>query len=127
MDCLLDTHSFLWFINGDNALSLAARKHIEDISIAKYVSLASLWEVAIKVNLGKLQLDMPFNELQEHITNNGFELLPITFEHTAQLSSLNTVHKDPFDRMIICQAITEQLAIVGKDSNFHQYNVTMIW
>ena len=65
MDYLLDTHSFLWFINGDNQLSEKSRKCIEDPATTKYVSIASFWEIAIKVNLGKLELEMPFEELKQ--------------------------------------------------------------
>jgi len=127
MDYLLDTHSFLWFINGDDALSETARKSIEDVTSTKFVSIASFWEISIKLSLGKLILEMPFNELKEQVTKNGFDILPITFEHTSKVTALNFIHKDPFDRMIIAQAITEKLAIIGKDNNFHQYNVKMIW
>ena len=97
MDYLLDTHTFLWFINGDLELSKNARSIIENDS-SKYVSVATFWEIAIKVNIGKLELDMPFPELKVHTAQNGFELLPITFEHTNQLLNLPFHHKDPFDR-----------------------------
>jgi PIN domain nuclease of toxin-antitoxin system len=70
---------------------------------------------------------MSFDELKENVVNNGFEILPIAIEHTSRLSTLNHGHKDSFDRMIIAQAITEHLTIIGKDGNFSHYNVKMVW
>src|SRR5690349_9060757 len=107
MEYLLDTHSFLWFINGDNQLSEKAKAAIIDSESVKYISIVSLWEIAIKVNLGKLSLGMGYSDLRLQVINNGFEVLPITFEHTATLISLELHHRDPFDRMIIAQALRE--------------------
>ncbi len=89
MSYLLDTHTFLWFINGDKQLSVIARAAIDNPSNKKIISIASLWEIAIKINIGKLQLTMPFKELGEQIKLNGFELLPINFGHTIHLSTLD--------------------------------------
>lgn len=127
MEYLLDTHTFLWFINGDKELSDKARETIEKPDGIKYVSIASFWEIAIKVSIGKLTLDIPFDELQGHVSRNGFEFLPVTFEHTAALIQLNFHHKDPFDRILISQAITERLTIISRDSNFVKYNVISVW
>ena len=128
MQYLLDTHTLLWFIGGDEELSDTAKFAIIDIDAIKYVSIASLWEVAIKVNLGKLTLDMDYAELGEQITINGFEILPITFDHTNALVNLELHHRDPFDRIIIAQALNDKLTVVGKDSNFSKYsNLQLVW
>jgi PIN domain nuclease of toxin-antitoxin system len=128
MEYLLDTHSFLWFINGDGQLSLKAKDSIADPNSIKYISIASLWEIAIKVNLGKLSLDMAYQDLRHHIIVNGFEILPITFEHTIELSSLELLHRDPFDRIIIAQALREKLTVISKDGNFIKYSeLKLLW
>jgi PIN domain nuclease of toxin-antitoxin system len=82
MEYLLDTHTFLWFINGDEQLSQKAKGAIINPDAIKYISIISFWEIAIKVNLGKLQLDIAFEDLRKQVTLNGFEILPFTFEHT---------------------------------------------
>src|SRR5579863_6736443 len=122
MEYLLDTHSFLWFINGDDQLSLKAKTTIADPNSIKYISIASFWEIAIKVNLGKLKLDMAYQDLRHHVIVNGFEVLPITFEHTIELTGLELLHRDPFDRIIIAQAMSENLIVIGKDGNFTKYS-----
>jgi len=84
--------------------------------------------MAIKVNIGKLDLDMPFDELKKHILINNFELLPILFEHTLLLSSLDLHHGDPFDRIIIAQSLVEKFTIISKDKNFKEYkNLKIVW
>lgn len=127
MEYLLDTHSLLWFINGDRELSDTAKSYIENPDTTKYVSVASFWEIAVKVSIKKLDLDMPFTELKEHVSKNGFTILPITFEHTSNLVKLDFHHKDPFDRLLISQALTDQLTIISRDSNFRKYTVNLIW
>ena len=127
MEYLLDTHSFLWFINGDLELSNKAKSCIENPDATKYISVASFWEIAVKISIKKLNLDVPFNELKEHASKNGFAILPITFEHTANLVQLDFHHKDPFDRLLISQALTDQLTIISRDSSFSKYNVNLIW
>jgi len=104
MNFLLDTHTFLWFINGDSEISKEAKEIIESPNNTKFVSIASFWEIAIKISIGKLHLEMPFQELETHTSKNGFQLLPITFQHTQQLINLPFHHKDPFDRILIAQA-----------------------
>lgn len=128
MEYLLDTHSFLWFINGDHQLSEKAKNAIVNTEAAKYISIVSLWEIAIKLRLQKLTLDMEFTDLRQQVVGNGFEILPITFEHTIILTSLELHHRDPFDRMIIAQALREGLTVIGKDENFHKYNgLKLLW
>ena len=101
MNYLLDTHTFLWFLEGSEDLSEKARTSIENTENVKFISIASLWEVAIKLNLGKLQLDIKLAELKEVIIKNNFEILPLDFEHIIGLSKLEDIHKNPFDRIII--------------------------
>lgn len=128
MEYLLDTHTFLWFINGDDQLSEKAKNVIMKPEAVKYVSIATLWEIAIKVNIGKLSLDIGYADLRQQIIGNGFEILPITFEHAAALIALELYHRDPFDRMIIAQALSEQLTVIGKDENFDKYNgLKLLW
>lgn len=127
MDCLLDTHAFLWFINADALLSDKAKKFIEESSAIKYVSIASIWEIAIKLNIGKLVLDFPFEELRQHLFINNFKLLPITFDDSAILTSLPLHHKDPFDRVLIAQAINNNLFVISKDPFLQLYKIPLIW
>lgn len=127
MSYLLDTHAFLWFINGDKQLSGKARALIENPIHDSYISTATFWEMAIKLNLGKLQLDMSFRELYLEIEKNGFNLLPITIAHTENLISLGLYHRDPFDRMLISQAMVDKLTIITADSNFEKYKVKQVW
>ena len=128
MNYLLDTHTFLWFINDDKQLSGKAVSAITDPDAIKYVSMASLWEIAIKLNIGKLELDMPYKALRTQMDMNGFELLHIGFEHTAALSSLHPHHSDPFDRIIIGQAQVENLTLISKDKNFVKYQeLQLLW
>ncbi len=113
MNNLLDTHSFIWFITGDQKLSKRARQIIEESSVS-FISIASLWEIAIKISLGKLELKFPFLELLYHIELNNFQLLPITFEDTKFISDLPLHHRDPFDRLIIAQCINNNLTLISK-------------
>lgn len=126
MDILLDTHVFMWFMNGDKALSEAHRKAITNIENKCYFSIASIWEIAIKHSIHKLELASGFDKIQEFIFENDIELLPISFEHIQQLLLLELHHRDPFDRIIIAQGVTESLVILTMDSNFGLYNVLTI-
>lgn len=98
---LLDTHAFLWFLSGDEKLSQQARSSIENTDHIKYISIASIWEIAIKLNLGKLELTISLEGLKTEILKNNFEILPLDFDHLIQLSILENHHKDPFDRIIL--------------------------
>ena len=88
MNYLLDTHTFIWFVNGQTELSANARRLIEHKDSGNYISIGSLWEIAIKVSLGKLRMSVPVSELQREIENNGFSILPVTFQDTLLLSTL---------------------------------------
>jgi PIN domain nuclease of toxin-antitoxin system len=128
MNILLDTHAFLWFIAGSDELSDKARELIEDENNRIFLSAASLWEMAIKVSLGKLTLSEPFETLiPEQLALNGLEILDITIAHTTQVANLPFHHRDPFDRLIIAQALEEQLPVISVDNAFDEYGVTRIW
>ena len=128
MKLLLDTHSFLWFIGGGSKLSTNARMLIEDVSNQSVLSIASLWEMAIKISTGKLILDQPFETLiPQQMSRNGIELLEISFPHTVVVATLPFHHRDPFDRLLIAQAIVEQIPIVSCDTAFDRYTITRLW
>jgi len=128
MKLLLDTHTLLWFIAGSASLSAYARTLIEDASNEKFVSIVSIWETAIKVSIGKISLSAPFDVLFPHqLQINGFELLPVKVEHTSVITTLPFHHRDPFDRLLIAQAIEEKIALVSVDEVFDDYGVTRLW
>lgn len=128
MRLLLDTHSFLWFINESPQISTSARTLIEDASNQPFLSVASLWEMAIKVSIGKLSLGQPFETLiPQQLSINGIALLRITISHTAVVARLPFHHRDPFDRLLIAQAMVEQMPIVSGDTAFDAYTITRLW
>jgi len=128
MRLLLDTHSFLWFIAGSSNLSVAARALIEAGDNEKSVSIASFWEMAIKLSLGRLAVAQPFETMMRaQLDQNGFGLLPITLSHLATVSTLPFHHRDPFDRLLIAQAKVEQLQVVTADPAFDTYAVGRLW
>ena len=123
---LLDTHTFIWFITGSDRINNKVRERIE--SNDNLLSIASLWEIAIKSSIGKLDLKLSIEQLvEEQITANGIELLDITTEHIAVVADLPLHHRDPFDRLIIAQAMVEQIPIVGVDKVFDSYSVQRLW
>jgi len=125
---LLDTHSFLWFIGGGANLSPKARALIEDANNQPFLSMASLWEMAIKLSIGKLSLGQPFETLiPEQMKLNGIELLQIEMPHIVAVASLPFHHRDPFDRLLIAQATVEQMPIVSGDPAFDSYTIQRLW
>lgn len=128
MKLLLDTHAFLWFISGSDELSDHAKALIEDTGNERYLSVASLWEMAIKVSLGKLKVPLPLSRLvREHVTGNAIEVLAIEPEHLDEQRKLPFHHRDPFDRLIIAQAIVEEMEVVTRDEAFSAYDVHCTW
>lgn len=127
MNCLLDTHTLIWFLNGDETLSNKALRTIEDPKNKKYVSIASLWEISIKIGLKKLEFDGATKEVAELIEANGFEVLPISIAHTIQYEALPFIHRDPFDRIIVTQAMTDNMTVLSKDKNIYKYKVKSRW
>lgn len=128
MRLLLDTHAFLWFIGGSGKLSGPARKLIEDPANERFLSVVSLWEMAIKVSLGRLELALPFTELVEReVQGNAMEMLAIRPEHLDDLAKLPFHHRDPFDRLIVVQSLVEEMPIISKDKAFESYPVKLLW
>jgi PIN domain nuclease of toxin-antitoxin system len=127
MAYLLDTHAFLWFVSGDKQLPESASKIIKDIDQSCFLSAASLWEITIKFNRNKLALGITLEDLFEFVDRNQIEVIPINFEHLFVLSNLQEHHNDPFDRLIIAQALAEDLIIITRDRFFKNYGVKAIW
>jgi PIN domain nuclease of toxin-antitoxin system len=119
MRILLDTHVFLWCIKNDRRLSKAARNKIASASDV-YISSASIWEATIKIKLKKLDADI--EQLVEAIAESGFLELPITAQHAAGISQLPDIHRDPFDRMLIAQAIIEPLTLLTANAELKNYS-----
>ncbi len=125
---LLDAHTLLWFLWDDPQLSATAKSHIEKAENRKLVSVATCWEIAIKAGLRKLDLGEPCRTfLSRELNRNHFELLPIRLEHVAAVEELPTLHGDPFDRLLIAQALAEGYAIVGVDKLFDRYGTSRLW
>ncbi len=127
MRILLDTHTLIWHREGDSRLSRTAGRIIADSGNQIVISIASLWEIAIKRSLGKLEITKSPGEILAVYQSGGAELLPISPEHVMAIESLPHRHRDPFDRMLIAQAKTENLAIITKDAVFSQYGVEQVW
>jgi len=124
---LLDTHAAIWFLNGDSALSQTAKQAILNPSNRKYLSVASPWELAIKISLRKLDFDGKAADFISLAENNGFTILPIKTAHLTVLETLPMIHRDPFDRLLIATAISERMTFISADKNVAQYNVSLVW
>jgi PIN domain nuclease of toxin-antitoxin system len=128
MRFLLDTHTLLWCFNASPSLSDRARRVIEEGSNEILVSAVSAWEIATKVRLGKLPTgDELINDFERYLTRLGFEALPISLRHAVRAGSLPGDHRDPFDRMLISQAQSEELPIISNDRIFDDYQVRRFW
>ena len=118
----------LWYLEGDfQKLSDKSKYEIEATSNSKLVSIASLWEVTIKINIGKLKLKNDIGGLHELVITNGFRILDINLQHLKANINLELFHRDPFDRLLIAQAIAGDFHIVTKDPNFSLYPIKTIW
>jgi PIN domain nuclease of toxin-antitoxin system len=128
MRVLLDTHVFLWWVEGDRALPAKARAVLADQDNECLISLASAWELAIKASLGKLKLALPVKRyVVEHVAANGFRMLDIRMAHIGRIETLAAHHGDPFDRLLIAQALEEKLPVITADPVFRKYGVKRIW
>jgi len=128
MRALIDTSTFLWTISDNDKLSANARRFIADLENDILISVASLWEIAIKTSLGKLELLLPFNRLiPEQLEQNSITVLPIEMRHMSKIIDLPFHHRDPFDRLIIAQGLSEQIPVITPDAAFGQYPVQLIW
>lgn len=127
MKYLLDTHTFLWFINDSQELKETIKKLLES-NIDLWLSIVSLWEIAIKKSLRKLELPDSYEKfISNQLAINDIEILPITLKHLSRIINLPFHHKDPFDRLLIAQAIIEEVPIISKDQIFDSYSIERIW
>jgi PIN domain nuclease of toxin-antitoxin system len=124
---LLDTHALVWWLEAKDRLSPKAQSVISDSETTVLVSSASAWELAIKSQLGKFKSRELVDELDKEIQKEGFVELPISIEHALRAGSLPGRHKDPFDRMLISQALIEEVALVSADRYFDGYAIARIW
>ena len=128
MRFLLDTHTFLWYLADDPKLSREAEVQLESLENELWLSVGSLLEMAIKVSTGKLRLEVPFTDLVERdIIGLGIGLLAIAPEHLQRLSSLPFHHKDPFDRLVVAQALSDGLTLLSRDPALAAYGVPVRW
>jgi len=127
MNCLLDTHTLIWFLNGDKKLSKTVIALIENNDNKKFISICTLWEMSIKLGLKKLEFDGTISEIIDLIEENDFEILPLSIAHIAEYQGLAFVHRDPFDRILVVQAMVEDLTILTRDENIPLYNVKTSW
>ncbi len=128
MRILLDTHIFLWWITDDSHLIDNVRDIITDGTNELFLSTASCWEIAIKMQLGRIELpDKPDKFIAEQLSLNAIVSLPILANHALNVFYLPSLHRDPFDRIIISQAMTERLPIITSDPVFEQYGIETIW
>ena len=129
MRYLLDTSSFLWFVNDDRKLSAAADSLLSAPYTTAYLSIASIWELAIKANLGRgLILHEPFPQfIDEQLRTNRFQLLNINIAHLKRVHDLPLHHRDPFDRLLIAQAQVENIPVLTSDAAFDRYPIQRVW
>ena len=128
MKLLLDTHTLLWFHEEDAQLGAAAADALEDLGNECFVSYGSIWEMAIKSSLGKLELPVPLPKfVQNYVLDEGFGLAEISLEHLSAVATLPHYHGDPFDRLLVAQSITEGWTFVTNEALFEQYGVVRLW
>ena len=128
MKLLIDTHALIWFLEDDPKLSATARAVVEDAANERWVSMASGWEMAIKSQIGKLKLPLAFEGLfPGALESLGFSILPIQAGHLHRYHALPLHHRDPFDRLLVAQALVDGFTIVGDDAAFDEYGVARVW
>ena len=127
MKLLLDTHAFLFAIGDPDELSPKTRKALLNSDISRWVSAVSLWEIAFKIQIGKLNLPANPSFYREHLQQLGAAILPIDSNHSFELLRLPLHHKDPFDRLLIAQARVEDMTLVTRDKNVRHYDVRTLW
>jgi len=128
MKYLLDTHAFLWYLQGDANLAIKA-KNIIDAKEYLYLSIVSLWEIAIKINIGKLQIHRPIEDLLKELQYLNIQILPLVDKDIELYSGLAfpSNHRDPFDRMLIVQAMNHSLIVISTDVKFDAYSIQRLW
>ena len=123
---LLDTHTFLWFLEDDPKIPQNVKETIATAQDIR-VSIGTFWEMAIKASIGKLTLPAPITTLMDDCTELGFTILPIEASHLERLKELPKIHKDPFDRLLVCQAQAENLTVITADENIAKYDIQTLW
>jgi len=126
MTILLDTHTLIWFLDNDPQLPIKTRTIIETTPTV-FVSIVSLWEIAIKANIGKLSLSFPFNTIEPTLNSQGITQLPISFNDLEIYLNLPLHHRDPFDRILIAQAMNHNLTFISKDTQLTPYKIQCQW
>jgi len=124
---LVDTHAFLWFVSGDRQLSAAARRAMEESGNEWWLSAASVWEMSIKASLGRLTLPATVSDYISEKVQHGLKVLSIDWPHAAAVEHLPLHHRDPFDRLMVAQALADGLAVVTRDEVFADYGVEVVW
>ncbi len=128
MKFLIDTHTLLWIVTDDKKLSETANKLYLNSDNLIFVSLASIWEMAIKISIRKLSIEEPLNDfIQNQIKGNDIRILNIEIEHILRLENLPFYHRDPFDRLIISQSMSENIPVLSSDKVFDRYPIKRIW
>lgn len=127
MTYLLDTHAFLWFVAGDDQLPSSVKKKLSDINESCFLSIASFWEIAIKKQIGKLDLKIDFEELFRFADRNQIEVISINETHLTTLLNLEFINNDPFDRIIVAQGISENLTLISRDKKLKNYKIKLQW
>ena len=128
MRVLIDSHALIWYVDQDKLLSLASHAAISDPANDLLFSAGSIWEIGIKVGLGKIVLTQPFKPwMNQAISDLDVTILPLSVEYVSVQSNLPRHHGDPFDRLLLAQAIVEQVPIISADANLDAYGVTRIW
>jgi PIN domain nuclease of toxin-antitoxin system len=124
---LLDTHALLWFQAGDRRLSRTAREAMESGDAELLVSAATVWEMAIKASLGRLRLSDPVDVYMAEKVAQGYRMLPVSWAHAASVEKLPWHHRDPFDRLLAAQALSERYPLVTRDRAFRKYGIDVVW
>ncbi|SOD99575.1 type II toxin-antitoxin system VapC family toxin [Spirosoma fluviale] len=128
MNLLLDTHTLIWYLEGSQELSVNCRIAIENPTNKIFVSVASFWELAIKLSIGgKIELSVSLDQLNELVRRNNISVLPVLVAHTVIVRSLPFYHKDPFDRIIIAQAMSDDMTVLSRDGHFSSYPIQVVW
>jgi len=127
MSFLLDTHALIWYFEDSAELPQRIALLIDNPSYPKFISIVSLWEIAIKLSLGKLDMQLSFDDLIDAIESSDLSVIPIKNDSLKGLSNLPFIHKDPFDRLIISTSLQESLTIITVDENIQRYEVPWLW
>jgi len=127
MSYLLDTHALIWYFEDSKDIPAKITNIIDNPTNHKFISVVSLWEIAIKSNIGKLNMQLPLDEFLDVIASSELTILPINSEYLKGLLKLPSIHKDPFDRLIVSTALIEDLTLITIDENIQKYNVSWIW